>query len=106
MGARLMRPTRKMLEQKYEDTTGLDAQNGSARIDKLEAWIKEYDIRDFEISNNTDKMRRDFNRNGILWYPGTEHGDTICLGYTMHRRGLRIYKNAVFAQSDDIELGE
>lgn len=101
-----MRPTRKVLEQKYEDATGLDAQNGSARIDKLEAWIKEHDIEDFTIYNNPDKFRRDFNRSGILWYSGTEHGDTICIGYTMHRRGLRVYKNAVFAQSDEIYIGE
>jgi hypothetical protein len=93
---------REMLEQAYEDATGLNARQGSRRIDNLESWIKKHGINDFQIFNDPQKMDRDY-RKGKSWHSGKEHGDTICLGYTSARRG---HKNAVFAQSNEIYLGE
>jgi hypothetical protein len=93
-----------MLEQAYEDATGLDARRGAARIDNLEAWVKEHRIENFQIYNDTTKMGRDYHQ-GIKWYAGKQDGDTICLGYTSGR-GSFVYKNAIFAQSGEIYLGE
>jgi len=95
---------REILEQAYIDATGLDARRGSARIDHLENWVKEHNLKNFRIYNDTQKMSCDWN-NGVDWYAGKQHGDTICLGYTSGR-GSFIYKNAIFAQSDEIFVGE
>jgi hypothetical protein len=64
--------TREMLQQAYEDATGIDGRQGQSRID---------------------------------WYAGKQDGNTICLGYTSGR-GSFVYKNAIFAQSDEIFAGE
>jgi len=95
---------REMLERCYEDATGLDARRGQGRIDNLESWIAEHKIKNFQIFNDTDKPARDWER-GIRWYAGTQHDDTICLGYTSGR-GSFVYKNVIFAQSDEILTGE
>jgi len=96
--------TREMLEQAYEDATALNARQGQGRIDNLENWAKEHNIENFKIFNDADKMARDY-YNDIKWHAGTQHGDTICLGYTSGR-GSFVYKNAIFAQSDEIFTGE
>lgn len=93
---------RRKLEQMYKDATGLSAPRGSKRIDRLIEWIEQHDLKNFIIYNNPHKMRRDF-RKGIRWYAGTQHGDTVLLGYTS-RKGFFNTKNAVFAQSDEIEI--
>lgn len=96
--------TREMLEKSYEDATGLDARRGSGRIDNLQAWVGKHKIKNFQIFNDTNKMSRDYH-NGIKWWAGAQRGDTICLGYTSGR-GSFVYKNAIFAQSDEIFIGE
>jgi hypothetical protein len=93
-----------MLKRCYEDATGLDARRGRARIENLANWTKEHGVENFQIFNDTDKIRRDWEQ-GTRWYAGTQHGDTILLGYTSGR-GSFVYKNAIFAQSDEIYLGE
>lgn len=95
--------TREMLEQAYEDATGLDVRRAAARIDNLEKWINEHDLENFTIFNDPNKPGRDYNRDGTRWYAGAENGDTICLGYTSARQAFA-YKNAVFAKSDEITL--
>lgn len=88
--------TREEIETLYEDSTGLDARRGSARIDHLEAWMQKnnLEIQGIEIFDDPRKSFRDY-RNGIQWWAGKCHGDTIMLGYTSARRGC---KNAVFAK--------
>jgi hypothetical protein len=94
--------TREELEKIYEDATGLDARRGSSRIDILEAWIKEHKIEKFRLYDDPNKSHRDYQK-GVRWYAGSQNGDTIMLGYT--NKGQRC-TNAVFAQSDEIYLGE
>lgn len=96
--------TREMLKQAYEDATGCDARRGPGRIDNLENWVREHNLENFQIFDDTNKMGRDY-RNGIRWHAGKQHHDTICLGYTS-ARGSFVYKNAIFAQSDEIFIGE
>jgi hypothetical protein len=91
--------TREMLQQAYEDATGLDARRGHARIDTLENWIREHNLENFRIINDPHKMASEY------WYAGKQDGNTICLGYTSGR-GSFVYKNAIFAQSDEIFVGE
>lgn len=98
----LDQPTREEIEKMYEDETGLRATQGQARIDRLEKFLIDNGLTlgQVYIFDDTDKIGKDYHA-GIRWNAGTQHGDTILLGQTSGR-GNFVFKNAIFAQSDEI----
>ena len=90
--------TRNEIAKFYETETGLSANRGEARVDRLEKFLSDngIGIGDVTVYNDTKKMSRDY-RNGIAWSAGKQHGNTICLGYSSGN-GYGNYKSAIFAK--------
>ena len=81
----------------YQRSTGRNPNRAPRRIAFLEEFMKRCDG-EVIVFDDPNKPRRDY-RNGIVWLPGKQIGDTIMLGYTnSQRHGYTI--SAVFAKCE------